>query len=62
MMSLRLSEGSDLGRFTALGGSVPEDRIAGLVSDGWLGRTGDTLTTTPAGRLLLNSLLAAILA
>jgi oxygen-independent coproporphyrinogen-3 oxidase len=62
MMSLRLTEGSDLSRFAALGGAVPEARIADLVGDGLLDRTDSRLTATPSGRLLLNSLLAALLA
>ena len=62
MMSLRLSEGSDLARFAALGGAIHGTRIADLAAQGLLTRTGNRLVTTGSGRLLLNSVLAALLA
>lgn len=63
MMSLRLAEGSDLSRFTALRGkSLPEDRINTLIQNGFLIRHGNTLTATPAGRLILNRLLLELCA
>ncbi|MCR8724466.1 radical SAM family heme chaperone HemW [Frigidibacter sp. ROC022] len=62
MMSLRLTEGSDLSRFRALGGEPIEARMADLVADGFLRRDGERLFATASGRLLLNSVLRALLA
>lgn len=63
MMSLRLAEGSDLSRFAALRGKpLPEDRINTLIQNGFLICDGDTLTATPAGRLVLNRLLLELCA
>lgn len=62
MMSLRLSEGSDLDRFAVLGGAIDGTRIADLAAQGLMTQTGSRLATTDAGRLLLNSVLAALLA
>jgi len=62
MMSLRLSEGTDLARLSALG-LVPErsvlDDLAGL---GLIDTTGTRLWTTQAGRRILNGVLRALLA
>ena len=61
MMALRLGEGADLARFRSLGGpALP--RLADLQSDGLVTLSGDRLTATPAGRLVLNSLIRALLA
>ena len=58
MMSLRLSEGCDLARFTALRGApLPEERVTALIQDGFLVRSDETLAATHAGRLVLNRLL-----
>ena len=63
MMSLRLAEGSDMFRFTALRGRpLPEDRINTLIRDGFLYIRGDMLIATPAGRLVLNRLLLELCA
>ena len=57
MMSLRLSEGCDLDRFTALNGApLSESRLTDLISNGFLTQTGPMLQTTTAGRLILNRL------
>ncbi len=61
MMSLRLAEGADLARFRALGGPDLAPRLATL-EPGLVESHGDRLIATPQGRLLLNSLLAALLA
>ena len=61
MMSLRLREGSDLTRFRDLGGSDLSRGIATLAADGLVASDGRRLTATPRGRLLLNSVLAALL-
>ncbi|MCB6178000.1 radical SAM family heme chaperone HemW [Rhodobacter sp. Har01] len=57
MMSLRLAEGTEIGRYQALSGSDlnPGALEAGLAA-GLLRRDGDRLCTTDAGRLLLNRL------
>ena len=63
MMSLRLAEGSDMARFTALRGKpLPEDRVNTLIQNGFLDLRGDMLTATPAGRLVLNRLLLELCA
>ena len=63
MMSMRLSEGTDTGRFAALrGSSLPEDRINTLIQQGFLTKSEDRLKATPAGRLVLNRLLLELCA
>lgn len=62
MMSMRLIEGSSLDRFYRLGGPDISARIAELEADGLVRRSGDRLQATGSGRLLLNSLIAALLA
>ena len=62
MMSLRLSEGSDLARFARLNGSpLPEPRLRSLEEEGLVLREGDRLTTSPSGRPLLDAILRALL-
>lgn len=62
MMSLRLSEGSDLGRFERLGGAkLDTDRLAALIDDKLLWADRGRIGTTPTGRQLLNAILAEIL-
>lgn len=62
MMSLRLNEGSSLGRFRALrGDELPSDRRERLVDQGVLEQQGDTIRATRAGRPLLNAILRALL-
>jgi putative oxygen-independent coproporphyrinogen III oxidase len=60
MMSLRLTEGADLSRFGKLAGSPPD--TSALEAEGLVVREGDRLTATSRGRLLLNSVIAALLA
>jgi putative oxygen-independent coproporphyrinogen III oxidase len=63
MMSLRLREGTDLARYTALAGNpLPEGRIAALAEDGLVTATGNRLAATDQGRPVLNALLRALLA
>jgi oxygen-independent coproporphyrinogen-3 oxidase len=62
LMSLRLSEGSDLARFSALrGAALPDERIAALEEAGVLQRTGTRICATPSGRLVLNRVIAELL-
>jgi oxygen-independent coproporphyrinogen-3 oxidase len=61
IMNLRLAEGLDLAAYRARWGAVPDaSRIASLVSYGLLTLEGDRLTATARGRLLLNSVIAAL--
>lgn len=63
MMGLRLSEGVSLARHAALGGASPDEgALARLIADGLLARSGDRLRATASGRLVLNSVLAELLA
>ena len=63
MMSMRLSEGSNLSRFAALRGTqLAESKINPLIQDGLLRRDGDQLIATSAGRLVLNRLLLELCA
>ncbi len=63
MMSLRLTEGTDLGRHARLSGApLDPARIAALEADGLVARDGDRLACTPAGRVVLNGVLRALLA
>lgn len=60
--ALRLSEGAELSRFTALGGEeIPANRVAGLVEGGFLQRHDDRIRTTRQGRMVLNGVLRALL-
>ena len=62
MMSLRLSEGSDLARFRAISGhDLPQRKIDEMVSGGQLEVAADRLKTTQSGRLLLNAILRELL-
>jgi oxygen-independent coproporphyrinogen-3 oxidase len=61
LMNLRLSEGIDLAAYRSRWNTAPDNaRIAGLEEQGLLVRDGDTLTATPRGRLVLNSVIAAL--
>lgn len=63
MMSLRLTEGTDLVRYTRLaGGPLEVSRIDALVADGLVQRQGDRLACTAAGRVVLNGVLRVLLA
>ncbi len=62
MMSLRLTEGSDLNRYEALAGQkVSPARITELETLGMIETVGYTLRATAKGRPLLNSVLAELL-
>ena len=65
MMGLRLSEGVDLTRLTATGDVTEQSvidprRLAPLLAGGFLRRDGAHLKATPAGRMRLNAVLAAL--
>jgi putative oxygen-independent coproporphyrinogen III oxidase len=62
LMGLRLSEGIDLARFAALGGTVDDKRIDALANEGLIARDGERLAATPQGRLVLNSLILELAA
>lgn len=67
MMGLRLAEGIDAGRFArqtgvALDRALDPGRLARLVAGGFVVRRGDTLVATPAGRAVLNTVVAELLA
>jgi oxygen-independent coproporphyrinogen-3 oxidase len=62
MMSLRLTEGTDLGRLARLGFTPDERTCAQLTELGLVTVTDDRLTATPAGRRVLNAVLRALLA
>jgi oxygen-independent coproporphyrinogen-3 oxidase len=58
LMSLRLNEGMDLDRVEKLRGSpLDRQKLARLESHGMIARTGRQVTTTKAGRLLLNAII-----
>jgi oxygen-independent coproporphyrinogen-3 oxidase len=62
LMGLRLAEGVDLDRIAALAGRDPVDReaVARLAAQGLLTQDGARLGATPAGLLLLDSVLTEI--
>jgi len=63
MLGLRLAEGIDLGRYTALGGvAMDEERIEEVAALGLVARDGDRLRATAAGRPLLDAVLRRLLA
>ena len=63
LMGLRLGEGIDLNRFQALAGSaLPEARLQSLIASGHLERLGNRLRATADGRIVLNTVLAELLA
>jgi putative oxygen-independent coproporphyrinogen III oxidase len=62
MMSLRLSEGSDLGRFAALNGApLSPVALQPLLDDGLLWQSGVRIGATATGRPVLNAVLRALL-
>jgi oxygen-independent coproporphyrinogen-3 oxidase len=62
LMGLRLSEGVDLSDFQArFGKSLHPDRVDALVRQDLLHVVGNRLTTTAAGRLVLNAVLKSLL-
>ncbi len=61
LMNLRLSEGLDLAQYRSRWGREPDAaRVAGLEAEGFVSRHGDVLAATPRGRLVLNSVVAAL--
>lgn len=62
MMSLRLAEGCNLERFSALSGSeLDSQRISQLVDDGLLVQSNSHIQATNSGRIILNSVLRTLL-
>ena len=62
MMSLRLTEGSDLQRYQALAGaSLEESRITSLVDQGFLLREDRKIMATEQGRPVLNAVLRELI-
>ncbi len=62
LMNLRLRDGLDLAGYERRWGRRPQaEKIAPLVAHGLLTWQGDILTATPAGRLVLNAVIAEIL-
>jgi oxygen-independent coproporphyrinogen-3 oxidase len=63
LMALRLAEGADLDRHAALAGTPVEPaRIDRLIASGHLRRDGARIAATTQGRIVLNTLLAELLA
>jgi oxygen-independent coproporphyrinogen-3 oxidase len=63
LMAMRLAEGADLARYRRLSGApVDAARIAGLAGDGLVRQSGDRLAATARGRIVLNRILAELLA
>jgi len=61
LMNLRLNEGIDLAAYRARWGRCLDDqRVATLIEQGLLRLDGERLSATPRGRLLLNSVIAAL--
>jgi oxygen-independent coproporphyrinogen-3 oxidase len=61
LMNLRLSEGLDLADYVGRWGKPLDDaRLAPLIDEGLLRRSGDRLVVTPRGRLVLNAVIAAL--
>ncbi len=62
LMNLRLSEGVGLAAYELRWGTRPDPaRIAALADQGFVTLDGDILAATPAGRLLLNRVIAELL-
>ncbi len=62
LMSLRLTEGSDLGRYQTLGGTFNTKSLQDLESEGFLRRSGNIIHASKTGRPVLNAVLARIVA
>jgi putative oxygen-independent coproporphyrinogen III oxidase len=61
IMGLRLTEGISLNRYASLNGqTIPEPRIATLLAEGMITHHGDRIAATPAGRRVLNALIARL--
>ena len=61
MMSLRLSEGTDLARYAALSGQIDINVINGLRDIGMVETRGDHLIATTTGRMVLNAVLRELI-
>jgi len=62
MMSLRLSEGTDLDRFYTLSGhGFSSEKIGNLVGEGLLVQQNRRLIASPSGRMVLNAILKELL-
>lgn len=61
MMSLRLSEGTDLNRLSRLGYTPPEDTLQDLYNLELLSGSQTRLIATPKGRMVLNGILRQLL-
>jgi len=62
LMNLRLAEGLDLAAYELRWGSRPApNKVADLVEQGMLAQTGEVISATAQGRLLLNAVIAALL-
>ena len=58
MMSLRLTEGMSLSRYTRMLGRAPDAaRLSMLAQDGFIALDDDRIRATETGRLLLNRLI-----
>ncbi len=62
LMGLRLNEGIETARYEQAGGTLPEEKLGWLAEDGLIERREGRLRATPAGRLLLNTLIAELVA
>ena len=61
LMNLRLAEGLDLSAYRARWDTAPDEaRIAPLAEEGLVTLDDNRLTATPRGRLVLNSVIAAL--
>jgi len=61
LMGLRITEGIDLDRYTALAGrEIDSSKIAGMKSMGLIKRIGPRLMATADGRKLLNAVIAEL--
>jgi putative oxygen-independent coproporphyrinogen III oxidase len=63
LMGLRISEGIDLARYARLAGHEPEEkRVATLEMSGLISRSDGRIAATPAGRRVLNAVIAELAA
>lgn len=61
LMGMRIAEGIDLRRYAELGGKpLDEHRLSQLAELGLIDRRGGMISATPAGRRVLNSLIAEL--
>ena len=62
LMKVRLAEGLDLAAYEQRWGARPQaQKITAMAQQGFVTLDGDTLTATPSGRLLLNSVIEKLL-